>query len=179
MQAPGDTIKWFHRFFMSQLKRLRAYGEMPGYHPMLVEQQMTLLMKAAGVTTTTVDTLTTTIDLLDHPKVMATMREKVVKRSCKEYLLCKFLLLANRERHKPLRTHLENGHIEQKKPYPTIVEDMKTLMADYTVPGGAAPTAARKSVDDQGVVFAETQEWIKRATCFGCREKGHLLATCK
>jgi hypothetical protein len=121
-QAPGDTIEWFHRVFLAQLATSRAHGGMPGYHPVLVEQHMELLMEAAGVTSSTAGTLTTTAELLDHAKAMTAMREKAVETSCEEYLACKFLLLSNGERYKPLRTHLENGHAEGKKPYPISVD---------------------------------------------------------
>ena len=89
-------------------------------------------MAAAGVTSSTADTMTTTAELLDHAKAIAVMRAKAVESSCEEYLACKFLLLSNGERYKPLRTHLENGHAEGKRPYPTTVEGMKTLMVDST-----------------------------------------------
>ena len=114
----GDTIKWFHRVFLTQLATPRAHYGMLGYHTVLVEQHMTLLMAAAGVTATTTDTMTTTTDLLSHTKAMSTMREKAVETSCKEYLAYKFLLLSIGERYKPLRTHLENGYSKGKKPYP-------------------------------------------------------------
>ena len=49
-QAPGDTLEWFHRVFLAQLATLRAHGGMSGYHPVLVEQHMEVLMAEAGVT---------------------------------------------------------------------------------------------------------------------------------
>jgi predicted transcriptional regulator len=42
-----------------------------------------------------------------------------------------------------------------------------------------APKTATKDEDNQGIVFAETQEWIKIATCFGCGKKRQLLEDCK
>ena len=145
-----------------------------GYPPVLVEQHMTLLMEAAGMAADTADTMTTTTDLLAHAKAVATMREKAVKTSCEEYIACKFFLLANGERLEPLHTHLENGLSEGKKPYPTTVEGMKTIMVDYKAPGVTAPTAAKKNKDDYGVAL-----WIKGVTCFGCGKKGHFLKDCK
>jgi hypothetical protein len=109
-------------------------GGMPGYHAVMVEQHMMLLMEAAGLIATTTNTMTTTTDLLVHTKDMATMREMVVKTSCKEYIMCNVLLLENWEMYMPLRTHLENGHVEQKKPYPTAVEDTEILLVDYKAP---------------------------------------------
>ena len=117
---------------------------------------MALLVEAARVTATTVDILKTTTDLLANVKDMATMREKGVKTVCKEYLTCKFLLLANGEKYKPLCTHLENRHTKQRKAYPTTVEEMKTLMVDCKAPGGTAPTTAKKNKDNQEVAFAES-----------------------
>ena len=105
-------------------------------------------MAEAGVTSSTAYTMTTTVALLAHAKAMSVMRAKAVDTSCKEYLACKFLLLSNGERYKPLRTHLENSHADGKKPYPVTVEGMKTLMVDYKAPGVAAPRAARKDNND-------------------------------
>ena len=112
-----------------------------------MEQHMELLMNAAWVTSSTADTMTTTAELLDA-KVMTVMRANAVDTSCKEYLACKFLLLSNGERYKPLRTHLENGHVAGKNLYPTTVEGMKTLMVNYKAPGVAAPRATRKDDDN-------------------------------
>ena len=117
---------------------------------------MEVLMAAAGVTLGAADTMTTTTELLAHAKAMAVMRAKVVEISCKEYLACKFLLLSNGERYKPLRMHFENGHAEGKKPYPTTAEGMKTLMVDYKAPGVAAPRAGRTDNKDQGLAFAKS-----------------------
>ena len=103
---------------------------MPGYHPVLVEQHMNVLMAKAGVTSTAADTMTTRTDLLADAEAMAVMRTKPVETSYKEYLAYKFLLLSNGERYKPLHTHLESGLAKGKKPYPTTVEGMKTLMVD-------------------------------------------------
>ena len=83
---------------------------MSGYHPVLVEQHMDVLMTKAGVTAATTGTLTTTTELLSHAEMIAVMKMKAVETSCVEYLACKFLLLPNGERFKPLRTHLKNGH---------------------------------------------------------------------
>jgi hypothetical protein len=66
---------------------------MPGYHPVLVEQHMEVLIAEAGVTSATADTMTTMAELLAHAKAMAVMRAKAVGTSCEEYLACKFLLL--------------------------------------------------------------------------------------
>ena len=75
MQAPGDTIKWFHRVFLAQLATSRAHEGMPGYHPVLVEHHLTLLMAAVGVTTDMTATMTSTTNMLAHVESMATMRE--------------------------------------------------------------------------------------------------------
>ena len=139
---------------------------------------MAVLIAEAGVTSNTADTRTTMTELPAHAKAMTVTRANVVDTSCEEYLACKFLLLSNEERYKPLHTHLENGHAEGKKPYPTIVEGMKTLMVDYKAPGVAAPRATRKDNADQGLFFAETQECAntkKTLTCFGYGKKGHVL----
>ena len=91
---------------------------------------MALVMEASRVTASTLGTVMTTTDLLAHTKDMSTMREKVIETSRKEYIACKFLLLANGGRYKSLRTHLEKGHVENKKPRPPTAESIKNLMAD-------------------------------------------------
>ena len=101
-QVPCDTIEWFHRVFLAQLATSRAHEGMPGYHPVLVEHHLTLLMAAVGVTTDMTATMTSTTNMLAHAKDMATMMGKVVKTSCEEYLACKFLLVSNEERYTPL-----------------------------------------------------------------------------
>ena len=63
-QAPEDTIEWFHWVFLAHLAILRAYEGMPQYHPMLVEQHMTVLRDAARVTATSVKTMTIVNNLL-------------------------------------------------------------------------------------------------------------------
>ena len=83
---------------------------MPGYHPVLVEQHMDVQMAEAGVTAATVGTMTTKEELLAHTEKIAVMKMKAMETNCKEYLTCKFILLLNGERFKPLRTHLNNGH---------------------------------------------------------------------
>ena len=88
--------------FLAQLATSRAYGEMPGYHLVLVEKDVEMLIEAAGVTTTMSNIMTITTNLPAHTRDMVTMREKAVATSFKEYLACKFLLLANGERYKPL-----------------------------------------------------------------------------
>ena len=139
---------------------------MPEYYTILVEQHTKVLMAETGVTSSTADTMTMMVDLLAHTKAMAVMRATAVDTSCKEYLACKFLLLSNGERYKPLCTHPQNGHAEGKKPCPTTVEGMKTLMVDYKVPRVAAPRASRKDKDNQGRAFAKTQEqeWANTET---------------
>ena len=69
--------------------------------------------------------------------------------------------------------------MEGPKPYPTTLEGMKVLMVDFKASGVMATTAATKNKKDQGVAFAETQEGIKTATCFGCGLRGHLFENCK
>ena len=91
-------------------------------------------MAEAGVTLATADTMATTAELLAHAKAMSVMRAKDMETSCKEYLACKFLLLLNGERYKLLRTHLENGHAKGKKPHPTTVKGITTLMVNYKAP---------------------------------------------
>ena len=180
-QAPGDTIEWFHRVFLAQLATSKAHRGVPGYHPVLVEQHMDVLMAEAGVTLATAGTMTTTTKLLAHTETIAVMRAKAAETSCEEYLACKFLLLSNGERYKPLCKHLENRHTKGKKPYPTTVEGTKTLMVDYKTPGVATPRATRKDDDDQGLTFAKIQEWArmkKTLPYFGCRKKGHMLDEC-
>ena len=63
------------------------------------------------------------------------------------------------------------------------MEGIKTLMGDYKAPGVAAPRTTWKDDNDQGLVFAKTQEpeWANRKktlTCFGCGKKGHVLKKC-
>ena len=58
---------------------------------------------------------------------------------------------------------------------------MKTLMVDYKAPGVAAPGAARKDDNDQGLAFTKTQKWAKTKktlACFGYGKKGHVLNEC-
>ena len=52
-------------------------------------------MDVAGVTASMADTITSATKLLAHTNSLATIREKTVTTSCEEYLMCKFLLLAN------------------------------------------------------------------------------------
>ena len=141
-QTPRDTIEWFHRVFLVQLATSRTHRGLLGYHPVLAEQHLTLLMVAVGVTA--------------DAKVMVTMREKAVKTSCEAYLACNFILLSNCKRYNPLRTHLENRHTEGKNPHPVIVEEKKTIMVEYNAPGVVAPKVARKDSDNQGLAFAKT-----------------------
>ena len=94
-QAPGDTIKWFHRVFLAQLATSRAHGGMPGYHPVLVEQHMDVLITKAGVTAATADTLATKEELLAQAEKITVMKMKAMETSCEEYPACKFLLLSN------------------------------------------------------------------------------------
>ena len=83
------------------------------------------------------------------------MREKAVKTSCEEYLNYKFLLISNGKRYKPLQTHLKNRHGKSKKPYPTALERINTLMVDYKAPGMAAPQAEKQDKNDQGLDFGD------------------------
>jgi hypothetical protein len=152
---------------------------MPGYHTVLVEQHMKLMMEATGVTSTT-----------DHGRrhddyggpagpreghvVYARQGGSGELRGIPRVQVPP--LLANGGRYKPLRTHLENGHTEGKRPYPSTVEGMKTLMVDYRVPGVAVPTTTERGDDHQGVAFTETlDDWKKDVTCFDCGGKGHLI----
>ena len=51
---------------------------------------------------------------------------------------------------------------------------------DYTVPANSkVDSDAHEGDDGTGLAFAETQEWIKTAPCYGCGGKGHLLSVCK
>ena len=92
-QLPGDTIKWLRRVFLARLAMVRAHGGVPGYHTMLLEQQVQVLMATSGAVATTADTMTAMTSLLAHVKVVSTMREKAAETSCEEYLAYKFLLL--------------------------------------------------------------------------------------
>ena len=94
-------------------------------------------MDASGVTTAATETLTTVNELLACMKFMATMREEVVVKSCKEYLTCHVQVPSpgKRERYKSLQIHLENRHAMGKKQYLTTVDGRKTFMVDYTAPG--------------------------------------------
>ena len=56
---------------------------------------------------------------------------------------------------------MENGHTEKKKPYVAL------------------PEVTKKNKDNQGFTLLKTQDCIKGVTCFGCRKKGYLIATCK
>ena len=52
-------------------------------------------------------------------------------------------------------------------------------MVDYKVPMEVTPPATKRNNSNQGVAFAETEDWKKDVTCFGCGKKGHRIAVCK
>ena len=70
--------------------------------------------------------------------------KKATESSCKEYLACLFLLLADEERFKPVTTKLNNNYLLGKQEYPANVLATKRLMTDFNYSNVGNPTSAEK-----------------------------------
>ena len=71
IQAPEDTIEWFHWVFLAQLIGMLEH----------VEQHMALLMDGVGVMATTTDTTTTMSNPLAYAKFMTVTKRKAAATS--------------------------------------------------------------------------------------------------
>ena len=86
------------------------------------------------------------------------LQKEVMESSCKEYLACLFLLLADEEGFNPVATELSNNYLLGNKEYPANVLVKKRLMTDFDYSNVGKPTNAGKKqeqVQTTDVAFLE------------------------
>ena len=88
--------------------------------------------------------------------------------------------MADDGRYEILKTNLNNNFLFGDDNAPLTIFEAKRVLSDYTVPvNSKVDSDANKGDDRTGLVFAETQEWVKTALCYGCGGKGHLFSNFK
>ena len=90
------------------------------------------------------------------------LKKGAMDSSCEEYLTCLFLLLAEKERFKPVTTELNKNYLLGKQDYPANVLAAKRLMTNFDYSNVGKPTNAGKQqyqVQLTDVAFVEKGKW--------------------
>ena len=100
------------------------------------------------------------------------MKDMAMAPICEEYLACLFLLMANYERYKPLKTELENNFLLGKQDYTTNIMASKRLMTDFQpTRGSVGGTHTKKDrPEPMNVEFVNTK-WTTggfKPICYCC-----------
>ena len=83
-------------------------------------------------------------------------------------------------RYEILKAKLNNDFLFGDDNAPLTNVEAKRVLSDYTVPvNSKVDPGVNEGADGTGLAFAETQEWVKTAPCYGCGGKGHLLSNYK
>ena len=88
--------------------------------------------------------------------------------------------MADDGRYEIFKTKLNSDFLFSDDNVSLTIVEAKRVLSDYTVPvNSKVDSDANEGDDGTGLAFAETQEWVKTAPCYGCGGKGHLLSNCK
>ena len=105
------------------------------------------------------------------------IKKQARKFCCDQFLAALFLKMTDDGRYEILKTKLKNDFLFGDDNTPLTVVEAKRFLSDYTVPvNSTVDPDANKGDDGTGLAFAETQEWVKTAPCYGCGGKGHHLS---
>ena len=95
--------------------------------------------------------------------------KKATESSCKEYLACLFLLLADEERFKAATTELSKNYLLQKQEYPANVLAVQRLMIDFDYLNVGKSTSVEKQQEQMqpmDVSFVEKGKWDGSTICY-------------
>ena len=85
-----------------------------------------------------------------------------MESSCKEYLVCLFLLLVDKERFEPVLTELNNNYLLGKQEYPANAMAEKSLITNFGYSNVGKQKIAGKQqeqVQPTDVAFVEKVKW--------------------
>ena len=102
------------------------------------------------------------------------LQKEAMGSSCKEYLACLFLLLADKERFKPVTTEMNNNYLIRKQEYLANVLAAKRIMTNFHYYNVGNPTSAGKQqeqVQPTDVAFVEKGEWGGGPIYYCCIER--------
>ena len=99
------------------------------------------------------------------------LQKEATYSSCKDYLVCLFLLLVDKERFKPVTTELSKKYLLGKQDYPDNVLAAKSLMTNFDYSNVGKPTSAGKQqeqVQPTDVALVEKGKWDGGPICYCC-----------
>ena len=108
--------------------------------------------------------------------------KEVMKGSCKEYLVCLFIRVANHTRHRGWKNRLDDQYLLDKVAYPKTMPTALKLLQQLKGEAGQNNKQAVKEMEQEtGLAFAQTKMAAapdKDTQCFGCKQKGHYAYQC-
>ena len=105
MQRPDQSIGGFYKTFTSQVDTINANRVRAGSHKGVYNKNMMTLRDRDLVTTDLLAAMSPAEKLALENR----LQKEAMESSCKDYLACLSLLLADEERFKPVTTELNNN----------------------------------------------------------------------
>ena len=152
--------------FQATVDTINNHGGCAGHHPHLVAEYGQRLCKERGQDPETC-----------NPMELKEVMDDAECMSCKEYLLCLFILVADGGRFQGLTRSLNNQYIMDKDSYPTTMNKALRIIEKYKAEVGTTNQNADSS-GESGVAFAQADAWQSNTTCYSCGERGHGVNDC-
>ena len=163
--------------FNASVESIKAHGGKPWHHPGLAKMHTKRIAvemtRAEGFTAMTVSTARGG----EIPKIT---RRKRAKTADNKFLACQFILGADNERYKHLKTELGNRFVFGNNDYPKDITQALALLKNYKYEGGGGKSKNNNSSKDEspGVAFVQprgaavAREYTRdksKDQCFICR----------
>ena len=107
MQRPDQSTDKFYKTFTAQVDSINANRGSPGFHNGVYNKHMLALWDMDLVTANLLSAMRPT----EETALENRLQKEAMERSCEEYLARLFLLLADKERFKPVTTELINNYL--------------------------------------------------------------------
>ena len=176
-QRPNKSVEAYYKLFCARRNTVNVHGGEAGFHKELYAKAREKVMAKRNHDETFMAIAAGDANIL---VAVTAIKKNPRKFCCDQFLAALFLKMADDGRYEIPKTKLNNDFLFGDYNAPLTVVKAKRVLSDYTVTvNSKADPDANEGDDGIGLAFAETQEWVKTATCYGCGRKGHLLSNCK
>ena len=140
MQRPYQSMGEFYKTFTAQVDTINVNGRSAGFHNVVYNKHMLDLWDRYLVTAN----LLAAMIPAEKTGLENCLQNEAMDSSCEEYLACVSLLLADKERFKPVTTELIYNYFIRKKEYLANVLAEKRLVTDFDYSNVGKPTSSGK-----------------------------------
>ena len=111
MQRPDQRTDKFYKTFITEVDTINTNGGSSGFHNRVYNKHMLALWDRDLVTATSLAAMSPGEETALENRFL----KETMESSCDEYLTCLVLLLADKERFKPVMTELSNNYLLGKQ----------------------------------------------------------------